>query len=257
VSKKGLKRHYDRLDADERFRLDVLAMAREDSRESERLVSSCPRFSYTMNEMGFVERWRSAIEITLRIYIPLGEPLAKLQMIDAFRVFVPYSQTLLSHIAFDAYYRGHESGSRHAWAYAGKSGTPPPLPQDGPEGEIVEPYEEEQDPAMEREADDLEAVAEQYNEFFPDVLEKLERRCVKEAFSIWMGYAAFCEKSVGVRAEELAAVVVAPAVGQIEDMKARAQRLGVEAEEGIVEQVREGLAEAWQIVEARGVAREA
>ena len=251
--RKDLQRHYDRLDAEERFRLDVLAMAREDSRESERLVSSCPRFSYTMNEMGFVERWRSAIEITLRIYVPLGEQLARLQMIDAFRVFVPYSQTLLTDISFDAYFKGHESGSRHAWACAGKGGAPPAWPEDGPEGEIVEPEEEEQDPAMEREADELEAVAQHYNEFIPEVLDKLERRCVREALSIWGGYASFCQKSVGVRAEELAAVVLVPLVEQIEDMKGRAKRLGVEAEEGLVEQIREGLAEAWRTVEARGV----
>jgi len=124
VSKKGLHRHYDGLDAEERFRLDVLATARGDSQESERLVGSCPRFSYTINDMGFVGRWQGAIEITLRIYIPLGEQLAKLRMIEALRVFVPYSQTLLSDIAFDAYLKGHQSGSRHAWAYAGKSGGP-------------------------------------------------------------------------------------------------------------------------------------
>src|SRR5215211_1371062 len=252
VSKKGLQRHYDRPTPEERFRLDVLATAREDLQESERLVSSCPRFSYTMNEMGFVERWRSAIEITLRIYVPLGEQLAKLQMIGAFRIFVPYSQTLLTDASLGAYYRGHEAGSRHAWAYAGKGGAPPAWPKDGPEGEIGEPEEEEQDPAMEREADELEAVAKQYNGFFPDVLDELERRCVREALSIWTGYASFCQKSAGVGAEELAAVVLAPLVEQIEDMKVRARRLGVEAEEGLVEQVREALAEAWRIVEARG-----
>jgi hypothetical protein len=252
VSKKGLHGYYDRLDSEERFRLDVLATAREDSRESERLVSSCPRFSYTMNEMGFVERWRSAIEITLRVYIPLGEQLAKLQMIDAFRVFVPYSQTLLSNVALDAYYKGHEGGSRHAWAYAGKSGAPPAWPEDGPEGELVELEEDEQDPAMEREADEVEAVAEKYNEFFPEVLDELERRCVKEAFGIWTGYAAFCEESVGVSAEELAAVVLAPLVEGIGEMRARAGRLGVEPDAGLVEQMREGLAEAWRTAEARG-----
>ena len=252
MSKKGLHKHYDRLTPEERFRLDVLAMAREDTRESERLVSSCPRFSYTMNEVGFVERWRSAIEITLRVYIPLGEQLAKLQMIDAFRVFVPYSQTLSSNIALDAYYKGHEAGSRHAWAYSGKSGAPPAWPEDGPEGELVEPEEDEQDPAMEREADEVEAVAEQYNKFLPEVLDELERRCVKEAFSIWSGYAAFCEESAGVSAENLAAVVLAPVVGGIEDMRARAERLGVEPDAGLVEQMREGLAEAWRTVEARG-----
>ena len=78
-----------------------------------------------MNDIGFADRWQSAIEITLRICIPLEEQLAKLRMVDAFRVFVPYSQTLLSNIAFDAYFKGHESGSRHAWAYAGKTGAPP------------------------------------------------------------------------------------------------------------------------------------
>ena len=253
MSKKGLHMHYDRLDAEERFRLDVLAMAREDSRESERLVSSCPRFSYTMNEMGFVERWRSAIEITLRVYIPLGEQLAKLKMVDAFRVFVPYSQTLSSNMALDAYYKGHEGGSRHASGHAGKSGAPPAWPEDGPEGELVEPEEDEQDPAMEREADEVEAVAEQYNKFFPEVLGELERRCVKEAFIIWSGYAAFCEESVGVSAEELAAVVLAPLVEGIAEMRARAGRLGVEVDEALVEQVREGLAEAWRTVEARGM----
>jgi hypothetical protein len=252
VSKKALQRHYDRLTPEERFRLDVLAMAREDSQESERLVSSCPRFSYTMNETGFVERWRGAIEITLRVYIPLGEQLAKLRMVDAFRVFVPYSQTLSSNMVLDAYYKGHESGSRHAWAYAGKSGGPPAWPEDGPEGEWMEPEEDEQDPAMERKADELEAVAEQYNKFLPEVLDELERRCVTEAFGIWTGYAAFCEGMAGVAAEELATVVLAPVVGGIEDMRARAERLGVEPDADLVEQVREGLAEAWRAVEARG-----
>jgi hypothetical protein len=252
VSKNGLHKHYDRLDAEERFRLDVLATAREDSRESERLVSSCPRVSYTMNEMGFVERWRSAIEITLRVYIPLGEQLAKLRMVDAFRVFVPYSQTLSSNMVLDAYYKGHESGSRHAWAYAGKSGAPPAWPEDGPDGELMEPEEDEHDAAMEHDADELEAVAEQYNKFLPEVLDELERRCVKEAFGIWSGYAAFCKESMGVSAENLAAVVLAPVVGGIEDMRGRAERLGEEPDSDLVEQMREGLAEAWRTAEARG-----
>src|ERR671917_1756673 len=124
----GLHRHYDKLEPEERFRLDVLATARGDAQESERLVRTCNRRHYVMNDAGFVERWRSAIEITLRVYIPLGEQLAKLRMVDAFRVFVPYSQTLSSNMVLDAYYRGHEAGSRHAWAHAGKGGAPPAWP---------------------------------------------------------------------------------------------------------------------------------
>ena len=253
MSKNGLHRHYDKLEPEERFRLDVLATARGDAQESERLVRTCNRRSYVMNEMGFVERWRGAIEITLRVYVPLGEQLAKLRMIDAFRVFVPYSQTLLSNLALDAYFEGHESGSRHAWAYAGNTGSPPAWPEDGPNGELMEPDEEERDPAMERDADELEGVAEQYNKFFPEVLDELERRCVGEAFSIWTGYSAFCREYMGVAPEKVATVVLEPAMGRIKDAELRAERLGVEADAQTVEEMREKLAEAWRIVEERGV----
>lgn len=253
MSKKGLHRYYDKLGPEERFRLDFLATARGDLQESERLVRSCPRRNYVMNEAGFGGRWHGAIEMTLRVYVHLGEQLAKLQMVDAFRVFVPYSQTLLSNTAMDAYYKGHESGSRHAWGYAGKSGPPPAWPDDGPDGELMEPDEDEWDAAMERDADELEAVAEVYNGFLPEILDELERRCVKEAFGIWTGYAAFCEESVGVSAEKLVAVVLAPVMGRIEDMKARAERLGLEADAETVEEVRGGLTEAWRVVEQRGI----
>jgi hypothetical protein len=253
VSKKGLHRYYDKLGPEERFRLDFLATARGDLQESERLVRSCPRRNYVMNEAGFGGRWHGAIEMTLRVYVHLGEQLAKLQMVDAFRVFVPYSQTLLSNVTLDAYFKGHESGSRHAWAYAGKGGAPPAWPDDGPDGEFMEPDEDERDAAMDLDTDELEAVAEQYNKFFPEILDELERRCVKEAFGIWTGYAAFCRESVGVPAEKVAAVILEPAMERIGDMKARAERLGLEADAQTVEEVRGGLAEAWRVVEERGI----
>jgi len=253
VSKKGLHKHYDRLTPEERFRLDVLAMARGDTVESERLVVSCPRFSYTMNDRGFAGRWQGAIEITLRIYIPLGELLAKLRMVDAFREIVPYSQSLLRNIAFDAYFDGHESGSRHAWTYAGKSGGPPAWPDDGPNGELMEPDEDEQDPAMDRDVEELGTIVEKYGGFLPEILDRAERSIVSQAFSLWTGYAAFCEQSAGVGAEKVAAVVVEPAMGLIADMKARAERLGVEADAQIVEEMRQMLGETWRVVEERGV----
>ncbi len=253
MSKKGLHRHYDRLTSEERFRLDVLAMARGDATESERLVVSCPRFSYTMNDRGFAGRWQGAIEITLRVYIPLGEQLAKLQMVDAFREMIPYSQALLSNIAFDAYFTGHESGSRHAWAYAGKSGGPPAWPDDGPDGELMEPEEDERDPAMDRDVEELETILQKYGGFLPEILDRAERSIVAQAFSIWSGYAAYCEQSAGVDAEKVAAVILEPAMGRIAEMRARAQRLEVEADAQIVEEMRQTLEETWHVVEERGV----
>jgi hypothetical protein len=117
----------------------------------------------------------------------------------------------------------------------------------------MEPEGDEQDPAMERDAGELETIAEQYNEFLPEVLDELERRCVAQALSIWTGYAAFCEEMAGVAAEKLATVVLAPVVGGIEDMRARAERLRVEPDAELVEEMLQKLGETWRMVKEQGV----
>jgi hypothetical protein len=229
------------------------AVARGDLKESERLVSSCPRESCTMNERGFGARWSGAADITLRFYISLGEQLAKLQMVTAFREMVPYQQTLSSNIAFDAYFTGHKSGSYHAWNYTGQAGCPPAWPEGDDPEEVWESDGGERDPAMQRDEDELEATVERFCAFLPKVLDRLERTCVSEALTMWTGYAAFCEENMGVPAEKVAAVVLEPAMEKIRGMKARAERLGIEADAETVEEIREGLGEAWRMVETRGV----
>ena len=252
MSKNGLHRHYDRFTPEERFRLDVLAMARGDAAESERLVGSCPRFSYTMNDRGFSGRWQGATEMTLRVYIHLGEQLAKLQMVDAFRVLTPYQNTLNEDLILDSYYKGHEAGSYHAWNHAGQTGHPPAWPKGDDPGEIWEPDEDERDPAMERDEAELQIVAEKYGGFLPEILNRLEREVVANAFTIWTGYAAFCEEHAGIPAEKLAAVVLAPIMEQVEALKGRAESLGAEPDRETVEAIREALAESWRAVEERG-----
>jgi hypothetical protein len=44
-----------------------------------------------------------------------------------------------------------------------------------------------------------------------------------------------------------------PVAGRIEDLEARAERLGLEPDAETVEKIREGLAESWRVVEERGV----
>ena len=46
----ALGKLYDRLTPEERFALDVEAMARGDEEESRRLVDTCPRLGYTMTD---------------------------------------------------------------------------------------------------------------------------------------------------------------------------------------------------------------
>jgi hypothetical protein len=253
MKQSGHARYYDRLTPEERFRLDVLATARGDEEELELLLRTCPRMTYTMNHRGFTGRWTGTFEITLRMYIAINNELSKLQMIDAFRELVPYSQTLSHNIAFDAYFSGHESGSRHAWGYAKMEGAPPQWPDDGPNGEIMEPDEDEQDPAIERDLEELSATVDKYGEFLPELLDRLERELATDALSLWEGFTAFCEESVGVPAESVVTVVLEPVADRIEDLKDRAERLELEPVSETVEEIREGLAESWRVVEKRGV----
>ena len=253
MSKNGLRRHYDKLTGEERFRLDVLAMARGDLKESERLVSSCPRETYTMTARDFGGRWGAVENIALRMYIAINNELAKLQMVDAFREMVPYQQTLSSNMTFGAYHKGHKAGSHHAWNYAGKTGYPPAWPEGHDPEEVWEPDEDERDPAMERDEGEIEAELETYGKFLPEVLDKMERELATSAYSLWEGFSAFCRDVVGVDAEKVAAVILEPVADRVGGIEARAARLGLEMDADAVEKVREGLAEAWRVRLERGV----
>ena len=247
MTKNGLHRHYDRLAPEERFRLDVLAQARGDLEESERLTRTCQRETYTMNHRGYTGRWSGIRDITVHMYVAIGNELAKLQMVDAFRELVPYSQALSGNMIFDGYFRGHESGSRHAWIRAGKNCEPPGYEQ-GPEE-----ADENADPAIDTDTHDFEAIIEQYGGFLPEVLDRLERSITADALSLWAGFSSFCEECVGVAAEKALAVALEPAVGRVESLKARAEGLELQSNPETVEEIREGLAESWRVVEERGI----
>jgi hypothetical protein len=248
MSKNGLHKHYDKLEPEERFRLDVLATARGDTEESERLTRTCQRQTYTMNHRGYTGRWTGTYEITLRMYIAINNELSKLQMIDAFRQLIPYSQSLSHNIAFDAYFKGQEAGSYHAWNAAGKTGRPPAWP-----GDNLDPDEDERDAAMYRDVDELELTVEKYGEFLPELMDKLERDLAARALSLWEGFSAFCEERVGVAAEKVVAVVLEPVVDRIENLKCVAERLELKPNAETVEQIRGGLAVTWRVVEERSV----
>jgi hypothetical protein len=85
------------------------------------------------------------------------------------------------------------------------------------------------------------------------MLDKLERSLATDAYSLWTGFAAFCDECVGVAAEKVVAVVLEPVVDRIEDLKSLAERLELEADAETVERIREGLRERWRVVEKRGV----
>ena len=85
----------------------------------------------------------------------------------------------------------------------------------------------------------------------PEILDGLERREAGEALNLWRGFGAFCGDVLGLEAGKVLAVVLEPAVGRIDALEATAERLEIEPDAEKVEEIREGLSEAWDSVEGR------
>jgi hypothetical protein len=254
MRKNGLRRHYDRLTPEERFRLDVSAMARGDAAESERLVGSCPKLSYKMNDRAFVGRWMGAMDITLRTYLPLQELLSKLRMVEAFRQLVPYAQALSRSVAREAYFVGHKAGSYQTWDASAQMPRPPAWSD--PDAE--EPEGADEDVLIGRDMEDLDRKLNKYGELLPEMMDRMERELAGDALDLWSGFEAFCAESMGVAAEKILAATLQEgpgeeAVGCVKELKAVAGRLGLEPNAQSVEEIGEGLSEAWRVIEEKGI----
>lgn len=85
----------------------------------------------------------------------------------------------------------------------------------------------------------------------PEILDGLERREAESAFTTWRGFGAFCDEALGLDAPKVLRVVHEEGAARVEELEALADRLGLKPVAETVERIREGLAEAWQIVEKR------
>src|SRR5215213_10981895 len=226
-TKKGLGRLYDRLTPQERFRLDVLALARGDEEESERLTATCPRRGYTMNDRGFVGRWEAARELALLTYVDVVRRLDKIKMIVAFRSLFRYLSTIWQDDVHEAYFDGHEAGCRHAWNRSGKAGEPPGWEAD-------EEADRNADPTIDE--DRKKWTGEGRYDRLEGKLEQMERELVREARTAWLGFAGFCAQEMGLQAEKLLEALARPFAERVRDLKALSGRHEVEADvEGVEE----------------------
>lgn len=233
MSKNGLHRHYDRLTPEERFRLDVLAMARGDKRESERLVTSCPRATYTLNDKAFTGRWLGAPDMTLRLYLEVAAHLERITVIGMTREVLPLQDGYARDRMRDAFVEGHKAGARQGWQAAKGEGPAPEWPLEGiDEAEV-------------------DRLAELGSSIMPEILDGLERLQAENALTVWRGFGAFSDETLGLNALKALRVVIEPGVSRIEALEDLAERLGIEPDAERVEEIRKGLAEAWQIVETR------
>jgi hypothetical protein len=237
-SKKGLGRLYDRLTPEERFRLDVLALARGDEEESERLTATCPRRNYTMNDWDFVGRWEVARELAMLAYVDVVRRLDKIKMIAALRDVFPYLSTIWEDDVCMAYFDGHMAGSRHAWNMSGKAGEPPGWEADEEEAEGSA------DPTIDK---DLEKwTGDGSYARLEGKLELMERELVGEALTAWLGFARFCEQEIGLEAEKLLEAVAKPFTERVQELEELSARQEVEVDAEGAEEYLALMTEAWR-----------
>jgi hypothetical protein len=237
--KKGLGRLYDRLTPEERFRLDVLALARGDEEESERLTRTCPRRAYTMNDWEFVGRWDAARELAMLAYIDVARPMDKINTLAAFRGLFPYLSTIWEDDVHMAYFDGHKAGSRYAWNGSGKAGEPPGWEADEEEAE------RNADPTIE---EDLRKwTGEGRYARLEGKLEEMERELVREALSVWVGLGRFCAQEMGLEAEKLLEALTIPFAEKVRDLEELGARHEVEPDAEGVEEYLAIMTEAWHL----------
>jgi hypothetical protein len=237
-SKKGLGHLYDRLSPEERFRLDVLALARGDEEESERLTATCPRCGYTMNDWDFVGRWEAARDLAMLAYVDVVRRLDKIKMIGAFRSVFPYLSTNWQDDVHWAYFDGHKAGSRHAWKWSGKAGEPPGWETD------EEKAERNTDPAIDK---DLQKwTGDGRYARLGGKLEEMERELVREALTAWLGFAGFCAQEMGLEAENLLKALARPFADRVRELEELSTRHEVEADVEGVEEYLTMMTEAWR-----------
>ena len=238
-TKKGLDRLYDKLSPEERFRLDVSALARGDEEESERLTATCPRRGYTMNDWGFVGRWEAARELALLAYVDVVRRLDQIDTIAAFRGVFPYLSTnYWQDDVHSAYIDGHRAGSRHAWNMSGKAGEPPGWEADEEEAERnADPTIDEnlQRWTGEGRYADLEGK-----------LEEMEHELVREALTASLGFARFCAQEMGLEAKDLVEALARPFAEEVRDLEDLSTRHKVEADAQDVDEYLDLMTEAWR-----------
>jgi hypothetical protein len=110
MRKDSLRKFYDRLTPEERFRLYIEAIARGDEEEWRNLEKSCPRLVYEMNDRAYEDRVRASEEITVLVCLDLAPRLAKLKMLVAFSDVILGLQSCCLYEVHMAYLRGYVAG---------------------------------------------------------------------------------------------------------------------------------------------------
>jgi hypothetical protein len=195
----ALSRHYDKLTAEERFRLVLEAKARDDTTELERLKRTCPTKTYSMSDAAYGDRYEWSEFLVLVVSLDLTtQYLAKLEVAGAFAWVAPQLLEYAADTAAEAYLDGAHLGAELAWTEAGQKGKP------------------KWSAKAESAIDSALAKARAALNVLPQLSERLVRDLATEARAVWDGFSHFCRTELGLPPETVLRAHFAPVLDRLE-----------------------------------------
>jgi hypothetical protein len=229
MKKDGLKKLYDRLTPEERFRLLLEAMARGDAGECRNLNKSCARVVYEMNDLAYEDRVRASEEMTTLACLNLAPRVIKLRMFAAFsRVLASLRNACVAECA-SAYFRGRALRER---ARRGAH------PKDHPR--------KRRDPDPET-ADDLGKITSRIEEewsVFEGLVRRLEEDMRMEVAAMWEAFSKFARAEIGVEPKTLIRAWFEPILPEIEAVEDTLSMAEMDAQK--LEEYESTLRQSWR-----------
>ena len=146
----------------------------------------------------------------------------------------------------EAYFDGHEAGSRYAWNKAGREGDPPGWEEDLGEAD------ENADPATVAAIKEWTTKVEEIDDRLSGALKNLERELAGQGFAAWSAFSGFCAEEMEVDAYTLMMVFNQQGVARGRELEELAARLELETDTQSVAEYRALMEEAWRRQLAKG-----
>jgi len=228
MRKDNLRKFYDRLTPEERFRLYIEAIARGDEEEWRNLEKSCPRLVYEMNDRAYEDRVRASEEITVLVCLDLAPRLAKLKMLMAISDVILGLQSRCLYEVHMAYLRGYVAGIQRNQSSV-KVGDDLPNVESAKIGYDVDKIATD--------------IAEGWGPF-TNLLETLQQDVLEEVKVMWEAFSGFSRGELGIEPEKLMKSWLEPMWPEIE------KRVGISdypvVNEKRVEEYASGLRRLWR-----------
>jgi len=228
MRKDSLRKFYDRLTPEERFRLYIEAIARGDEEEWRNLEKSCPRLVYEMNDRAYEDRVSASEEITLAVCLDLAPRLAKLKMLMALSDVILGLQNICLYEVHMAYLRGYVAG----------------IKRNDRSVKVGDDLPNVESPKI---GYDLDKIATDLAEGwgpFTDLLETLQQDVLKEVRGVWEAFSGFSRTELGIESEKLTKVWLEPMWPEIEKLVSISDYPVVN--EKMVEEYAWGLRRLWR-----------